>query len=367
MRIALTITELYPGGAEKCFVNLTQFLKDRGHAVSVWQLWPDTPIEHRQFVEQLEANGISVASGGAARAKDFPFTARWLRKELRDFKPDVIQSFLFHANVASAFAAPKSVPLFGGARVSQPEWSRRLLQRWAARRMNKLICVSESVAEHCEKIEKIPREKLHIIPNGIRPWKPDSTGCDWTELGLPSDSKVVLFVGRLTRQKGILELLEHGCPFLKKLPEHRLVIMGDGVLRAEVESAIKDTDHVERIHLVGWNQNPQSWMEQASCLVLPAGYEGMPNVVLEAMAAARPVVSFDVDGVRELLGSEPAGEMQIASAGDLNELNDKLVHLLSDNAGIAECSRHNLDRATNQFDLEHLLKQYEALYVASLA
>ena len=104
MRLALVITELHPGGAEKCFVHLAKFLRQRGHQVRVWQLWPAPPPGKKQLVQQLDQWDIPWSSGNATRPWHFWRATRWLQRELQAFQPDVVQTFLFHANFAGALA-----------------------------------------------------------------------------------------------------------------------------------------------------------------------------------------------------------------------------------------------------------------------
>lgn len=373
MRIALTITELYPGGAERCFTALARFLKARGHEVQVWQLWPETPAEHADLVEQLRGSGIEVRSGGAVHAWDFVKATMWLRKELARFQPEVVQSFLFHANLATSLSLPSKTPFFGGARVRQPERLRQTLQRQASRRMEKLICVSESVREHCVAVEKIAKEKTLVIPNGIDPAATEVIPAQWSDIGVKVEeeqggqSSVILFVGRLTEQKGILPLLRESNRFLSMLDHQHLVIIGDGVQREQAEAIVKDHPFRHRIHLTGWQPNPMRFMSISRCLVLPAIYEGMPNVVLEAMAMGIPTVCFEVDGVRELLGNSELADAQIAAPGDFADLSRKTAELCKNSNLHKACSQQNRQRVRDYFLLSDQLARYEELYEAAIS
>ena len=369
MRVALVITELYPGGAEKCFVNLACFLQSRGHQVVVWQLWPVPPPERRQLTQQLDQHGIVWHSGGARSTWQFIKATRWLRRELIAFEPDVTQAFLFHANLAAALAHqrfPKGLPgrLFGGVRVAQPERWRQRLQRWAAGRMEKLVCVSQSVAAHCHWIEKIPNDKLIVIPNGLEiPTITAENNLCWSRLGLPIDARVLLFVGRLTEQKGVVEFMSRSVPdLLTRLPEHHLVLMGDGQQSAQLRAMAHSLPAATRVHLVGWQPKAIEWMRAAELLVLPTRYEGMPNVVLEAMSVGKPVVSFAVDGVRELLGDTETSDAQCVEPLDWSALVDAMVALANDRDLQVRCGQANLARVEQHFQLGEQLARYERLY-----
>ena len=270
MRIALVTTELRPGGAEKCIVNLACYLRNQGHGVQLWQLWPAPPPEKSQLVKQLDDHGILWSSGHAVKAWHFWSATRWLKRELVHFRPDIVQSFLFHANLSSALATRNlNCRLFGGARVSQPERWRQLLQRWSANRMEKMICVSQSVANHVAKFERISEDKLSVIPNGIElidlstPVK-----LQWSSLGLPAQARVLLFVGRLTDQKGIVDFIARSATgLLRQLPNHHLVLMGDGDRSQELRNACQQSPVSARIHRVGWQAEAIQWRRLAERIV----------------------------------------------------------------------------------------------------
>ncbi len=379
MRIALVITELHPGGAEKCCVNLACYLQARGHQVGVWQLWPAPPPDRRQLTAQLDQHGIAWRSGNARSATHFVRATRWLRRELIAFQPDATQSFLFHANLSAALVhglSPSRLPgrLYGGARVVQPERWRQKLQYWAAGRMDKLVCVSPSVAEHCRLQEGIAVDKLLVIPNGLdlsaslteNPSTENPSAQNrvcWSAFGLPRQARVLLFVGRLTAQKGIVEFMSRTAPeLLAQLPNHHLVLMGDGEQAAELRRLIGLSAAAARIHLVGWQPQPMQWMQAAELLFLPTRYEGMPNVILEAMGVAKPVVSFDVDGVRELLGDEATATAQIVPPRDWPAFGAAIVELANDQALQVSCGQANMLRVRRHFDLNDQLARYEQLY-----
>ncbi len=365
MRIALVITELEPGGAEKCFVHLACFLKSRGHEVRVWLLHPAPTSQRSQLIQQLDAIGIVWRSAGFTKPWQFFSASRWLRAELHGFAPDVVQSFLFHANVLSAVAVKNlACRLFGGARVAQPERWRQLAQRWASKRMQRLVCVSDSVAGQCQQHEKISPEKICVIPNGIdlQSLDKDPQPC-WTQLGLPAQARVLLFVGRLTEQKGILDfVIRQATTVLEQLPEHHLVMIGAGEQELAIRQALEKLPVAARVHLVGWQAAAISWMGVAELLFLPARYEGMPNVVLETMAQSKPVVSFAVDGVGELLGTSAAAQSQLIPPGAWNEFGERIVKLASDRAQQQRCGQENRQRVEQFFQLKQQLAKYEQLY-----
>ncbi len=372
MRIAFVITELDPGGAEKCLVQLATFLKLRKHEVQVFALGPKPRGDRELLTKQLSAAGVPVQFGNANSIWSVLATHRWLRKRLRAFAPDLVQAMLFHANLLTAISADsRQTVCVGGVRVRQPEKWRWRMQRWAAKRMRKLVCVSDDVLRHCARVERIPHSKLVAIPNGIDLAEVDrqlklAVSLQWAELGVPNNARVLLFVGRLHPQKGIDQLLARNARLLDQLPEHHLVMMGDGPLRPQLEAEARTSLHASRIHLVGWQPNPLQWISRAEQLLLPAEYEGMPNVVLEAMAARRPLVAFDIDGLQQVLGdtANQVVQRQIAPAGDFDAFIDRVQQAASSSSGRLECGAYNRARIEEAFQLSKQMAAYEQLYLS---
>ncbi len=250
MRIALTITELNVGGAEKCLTQLALWLHQSGRTVEVFSIGPPPADGQDKFSNQLAAARIPVHFGGFSGIHSVLPAAWWLRKKLNAYSPEIVQSMLFHANVLTAFAIPAGAKFFGGARVKQPERIRQKLQSWAAKTMEKLICVSEDVARSSSDLEGIAPEKLCVIPNGARITNTEPG--DWRELGIPEGSRVLLSIGRLAEQKGFRELLDHADEILLPNPTHHIVIFGQGPLEGQLRRRAATALAASRIHLAGW-------------------------------------------------------------------------------------------------------------------
>ena len=372
MRIALVITELDPGGAENCLTQLACFLADQGHSVRVYAIGPP-PVDGQDVtLKSLTAHNVpfsfSISPGGKRSRRSFHKVVGWLRRELNAFQPHVVQSMLFHGNLVSALAIKsKQVKFFGGVRVRQPERWRWWVQRWAARRMQKIVCVSDDVAAHCIGNERIPAAKVTTIPNGIdvataQKLIAASPVDPWKQFGLPASSRVLLFVGRLHPQKGVGELLERADELLMRLPEHHLVLVGNGPLETRLREQSANKQCAKRIHFAGWQPNAIALMARAELLLLPAAYEGMPNVILEAMAAGLAFVAFDVDGVRQLVGDTANHPEQVVAPDNYSDFVARTVELAQRTEWRAKCIAHNRDRIEQHFQLQQQLAKYAALY-----
>jgi starch synthase (maltosyl-transferring) len=361
MKIDLLITELEPGGAERCCAALARYAQQQNHGVRVISLGPRPTPGKDRLVRLLEDEKISLHFLNASSR-----TPPWLVRSrllalVRSNRPDVAQGFLWHANWIGASVYPKlSVPFFAGVRVTEPRRWRAWLSRFWIRKSRKIICVSRDVADWCHRIEGAPRDQLVVIPNGIEPADFSQPANDPR---LSSSDRVLLFVGRLTEQKGIDTLMRWAPHLLKELPEHQLVILGDGPLKASLEHQRSKMTCSDRIAILGRVDSVHDWMAHAEILLHPARYEGMPNAVLEAMAHGLPIAAFRVEGIEELLGNTT--DPQTVPKEDWSGWVNRVIEIGHDRELRKNLGSANRTRAETNFRLEDQLARYLALWSGS--
>lgn len=300
MPVTLVITDLDVGGAERALVALATGL-DR-------QRWDPSVIalgDEGKLVEPLRA--ASVATECLAVDRRRPLRAvLHLARSLRRRSPWLVQSFLFHANVASRFSAPLAGRpwVVGGIRVAerQKAWHLRL-ERLTSRLAVGSVCVSNGVLEHSKRQGGIDPDRLVVIPNGIDPLPYDAVApCLRESLGVPASAHLALCVGRLDVQKGLPFLLEAAERVVALRADWHLAIVGDGPARDELRKRAADRPALAgRVHWLGRRNDVPALLKGADLLVLASLWEGMPNVVLEAMAARRAVVATAVEGSADLV------------------------------------------------------------------
>lgn len=370
MKVDLLITELNTGGAERCCAALALHLTHHQHRVRVFSIGPRPRTPYDALIRQLDDAGIESHCFGAKHLWDLPRVRARLRAAVRQQPPDVAQSFLWHANMLSASIYPAfKIPWVAGVRVVEPRRWRAWLAPYWSRRATRVVCVSSEVAEWCVLTEGVPAERLMVIPNGVeipdacranpwilepdaRPLKPAPTSA--SQLG------VLLFVGRLEPQKGVDALLLHADAILEQLPTHRLVFIGDGSMREDCAAYQRRSPHAARIELLGQRDDVADWMQRAELLLLPTRYEGMPNVVLEAMASGLPVCVTRVEGIGQLLGDTL--ELQSVPREDWVAWAERVVQLIRDPKLMHRLALANRHRASQAFERESLLNQYEMLH-----
>jgi glycosyltransferase involved in cell wall biosynthesis len=359
LRLALIITELEVGGAENCLVNLAVGIDRTRFAPEVYSLGPRPVLGRDALVRRLKEANVPAHFLNIRSTWQFFSAESQLAKMLLAQQADIVQSFLFHANVVGTLAArtAKARAICLGVRVADPSRSRHWIERYVARRADRIVCVSQSVSDFCRNVARFPAGKLLAIPNGVELSRfAEAAPLEATELGIAPDRKVLLFVGRLEPQKGLDWLLPALPKLLDDLGTHDFLIVGDGGARDDLVKLAADS----RIHFLRRREDVPRLLATADMLVLPSRYEGMPNVVLEAMAAGKPVVATRAEGIEELLGE--AASSQTAEFGDLPGFLGRIRDLAGSPTLAAELGEANRQRAAETFSLASMIGSYEQMY-----
>ncbi len=365
IRVALVITELNVGGAERCLVNLATGLDRTRFEPAVYSLAPRPAGDRDGLVRSLKAADVPVQFLGATSVGHAFSTARRLRTLLGQQQPHLVQSFLFHANVVATLAAQTlpGICILTGIRVADPTRWRQWLERWVSRRVQRIVCVSRSVADFCQQQAGLPTEKLVVVPNGIETSAyPASCSASLAALGIKPDRQIIACVARLHSQKGVDWLLSFSRRWLDQLPHHDLLLVGDGPQRQALQQMAVSLGINPRVHFAGWRPDVPQILAASALLGLPSRWEGMPNVMLEAMATALPIVAVRTQGVEELLG--PLAEPQSVALGDRAGFVAKLVRVGQDATEAAELGRRNRERVIQHFSLSAMVAAYERLYLS---
>lgn len=367
--IALLITGLEVGGAEQACAYLASGLAERGFRPMVYALRPRPPADEDRLVRMLESAGIACEFLGARSLRDAPRTLRSLTEAWRSDRPQLVQSFLHHANLLGRFAARRAgvAKMVCGIRVAERRGRKRLwLDRLTSSRVDHYVCVSQDVAEFSRREGGLPAERLSVIPNGVEVERfALAEPIDLAELGVPAGRRAIVCVGRLDEQKRSTWLVEQTPRLFEKLPQHDLLFVGEGPQRHIVYDTCTRLGVADRVHLVGRRDDVPRVLRACDLLVLPSAWEGMPNVVLEAMAAGLPVLATQVEGVRELLG--PRADEQVIAIGDWKALVSKAFSLLGDSPQTGGIGVENQRRAREFFSLSAMCDAYAALYRRLLA
>ncbi len=186
-----------------------------------------------------------------------------------------------------------------------------LIDRLSLRFYERIICVSQDLDEACRKAG-VPRHKRSVLENGIELdecARQHSIAEAKQSQGIPTQRLVVGAAGRLSSEKGFAELISAVAQLLRAGTDLELRIAGEGALRAQLQQQIDGLHLSEKIHLVGFQHDMRAFYEPLDLFVLSSLREGLPNVLLEAMAYETPVLATRVNGVPDLLAGYRHGRL----------------------------------------------------------
>ena len=288
MRILHVIQELGTGGAERILVSAYRGAREAGHEVFVAAA--PGPLAAELDTEPYPLPMVK------RRPWRVPGAAAAVRRAVRSSKPDVIHAHNPVIAVAAGLATrrgrrpPGLVSLHGA---SEAEWSGTVrLVRFSG--LAPVAC-GPSVAAALEQRGCVP---VATVPNAVGPAPPPADRGelerDW---GLEPGTRLVLAVGRLVEQK------DHALAIraLAEVPGAKLVIVGDGPFRPNLEEAAAEAGVADRVVFAGMRPDARALMGAADAVVLPSRWEGLPLTALEGLASGTPLVATDVQGIRELV------------------------------------------------------------------
>lgn len=251
----------------------------------------------------------------AVYEKRCAFDVSLIRKTARLMKEretDIVQTTLFYADVIGAAAARLAGvgPVISWEAVTQLYGKKHLLAyKIASRLYTKSVAVSHAIEHKVQECYGVPPEKTMTIHYGVEleRFSNQRTPALKHELGLPADAVVYGTVARFTDQKGHVYLVEAAREIVKQKPDSHFVLAGDGPLRQMLEKKIHHAGLDDHFHLLGFRTDVEEVLKGFDVFVLPSLYEGLPNVVLEAMAGGLPVIATAVDGTPEAVVHNSTG------------------------------------------------------------
>lgn len=360
-RILLLSTSLGMGGADRQILYLAHALLAHQYEVRLVTM---TPLE--EMGRQAVADDLPVISLDMERGRADWQAFQRLVGLLQDWQPHLLTSFMYHANLLGRLAGKwAGVPLIVTS--IRSERNGNASRDWLMRLTNWMdhCCTtnSQQVANSLRKRGLLSSEKSRVIPNGVDiaslSAPTDERFRIRNQLGLAPTEFVWLAIGRLLPQKDYPTLLEAFQP-LATAPA-RLLIAGRGPLLDELQEQAQQLGIASQVTFLGVRDDIAALLAAADGFVLSSAWEGMPNVVMEALAAARPVVATQVGGVSELVETGKSGLLVPASdPGALSQGMQQLMRLSLERR--QQMGLRGRDHVAAHYSLGAMADRWMALY-----
>jgi len=370
MRIVYLLTSLGVGGAEKQALAVAERMAKRGHTVAVLVLMPRL---HEEWPTAIRILHLDIRKTPASMFRGFLRG----RAFLREFRPDLVHSHSFHANIFARLlrpVCPAFVALSTVHNVYEGRWWRMVAYRLTDGLSRRTVAVSQAAADRFMRLGAVPRRKSSVILNGIdvdefAPDRESGAGIR-AELGI-SEAKeeaefVWLAVGRLAPAKDYPNLLRAFAEARSWRGDARLWIAGDAAIGqiAILQQIRSELGIGDCVRWLGLRRDIPALLDAADAFVLSSAWEGMPLAVGEAMAMQKTVVATDVGGVRELVGD--AGV--VVPAKDSSALAEAMLATMKESREeLGARGRAARRRIVDHFSMDATANKWEALYGSLIA
>ncbi|QUY44999.1 glycosyltransferase [Acaryochloris marina] len=370
-KIVFLITSLEYGGAQTQLIPLAFELKKLG-----WEILVVSMRTPEAFVEDLNKAAISVASLDMPKGIPDPRAILKLVRILKDFKPQILNSHMFHANLLARITrllVKVPVLISTAHNVNEKSSAQDQLDKasWfeIAYRLtdplsNLTTTICQAGVDRYVHVKAVPSEKILFIPNSVdtRRFYPDRSVRELVRTSLGIENQFCwLAIGRLELQKDYPTMLSAFSILVNQYPDTQLLICGTGSLQDEIENLVFSLKLERNVKLLGVRKDIPQLMNSVDGYVMSSAWEGMPIVLLEASATGLPIVSTNVGGNSEVVIHGQNGFL-------VPPHDDRALALqMSELMALTPNQHNNMSKAgtnhiLNKHQLDKLSNQWNSLY-----
>lgn len=368
-RVFHLIDSFNVGGTETQAVELARRLPATGYEVTVGCLKREGPLEDR-----LQGTGIAICEFRSRGGIDSPSGLRQLLRMtwfLRSF--DIVHTHDLWSNLLGVPAARLAgIPAIVSSRrdLSHLEWyqgRRRVCLKWIQNLGGAVVTNAAPIRDVLLREDGFDPRKVRVIHNGVDVAKFKLARKDRIRLFPDAgDGKLVVLVGNMhTDVKGHPWLIAAAPAVLEQFPDTRFVLVGEGEQRSHFEKQVRDLGVLQSFLFLGRRSDIPEILASCDIAVLPSRAEGLPNAVLEYMAAGLPVIASRVGGNAELVQDGVTG--MLVPSEDSAALSAALLKLLSEPALAARLAQAGHESTVRNFSFERLVQDVDALYTELLS
>lgn len=357
--VVFCIEALTVGGAEQMLVAMANQFVQRGWVVHMICL-TKAGVLADELDPSIHLHVLNKRSG-----IDFKLAKR-LRALLKGIAPVVVNSHLWTANLWTRIALlGTNVPVVATEH-SRDTWKsthHRLIDRLLARGTTKLVAVSNDTANFYLADVGLQQSLVQVINNGVDTRRyADGNGAALKAQWAAGNELLIGTVGRMVSAKNHLRFLEVAQLLKGRISDFKMVLVGDGELRDEVEAAWNDKKLQDTVILAGARTDIPDVLEALDLFILTSDREGHPLTALEAQAAGTPVVLTNAGGSADAIAMSETQQGGVLVDKDAGAVADAIVKLVGDKDSLTSMSNFAQSHALANFDLQHMVDQYEQLF-----
>ena len=366
--VMFVISGLERGGAENQLVGTASSLSARGWNVTVLSF---LPFSTSSWSSELRDTGVRLltlnAHPGILKYVSLLNAVRVIKR----LKPDVLVGFLFHGIITARIAGRLAgVPaIVSSVRNERDGPLRERIMRATDRLTDAVTAQSRRLASELTCSGFAARSHVYLIPNSVDVEYFDSClarSRSRKQMGVTEDQFLWLAAGRLDEAKDYPNLLNAFSDLAQRHSAARLIIAGDGPLKSELHTMIQRLGIEGRVRLLGLHLDMPALYAASDALVLSSAWEGMPNVVLEAMASKRPVVATSVGAVPEVVADGESG--LIVPPRDRRALSGAMAGMIKLPEETRRAfGRAGYDRVVSEYSRDSVIDKWEDLFNQLLA
>lgn len=327
LNIVHTVCHDQWGGLERRVFNESRWMAARGHKICI--IAPGgSPL-----CEKAMSEGWMVNPMGFTRAR-MPADALRLRRLLRKIRPDILNT---HGNADTKTGLTAAMGLGIPCIILSRHVTAAVRNSWYNRRLYRDLChrvltTSHAAARQIAKDLGVDGSCIRMVPSGIVPPgrlmpRDDARQALAAELKRPPTTRFIGFVGRLSLEKGLSDLVDAFALIQDRCPDYDLVLAGEGGYREALSVRIREKGLGSRIHMTGYRENPWPLFRAFECKVLASPEnEGIPQSLLEAMFARCPVIGTAVGGIPDIIRHRTTG--LLVRPGDSVDIGAAIAELI---------------------------------------
>jgi glycosyltransferase involved in cell wall biosynthesis len=351
MKVLIVIPDLLYGGAARQLTLLLPALPREQFTIRAAVLGGESPR-----LQQLRQAGAAIEALGWRRIiQPTPF---WqLRKVIRTFCPDLIHTWRLPALRAASLMTGRCPLVVSSPFQREGDGHAARLDRWLLGRARRIVVEGSAQVARCRPLKLAPG-RVTIIPPAVAPGPAAQSPCPGKN-AWPADARLVVCAGRLERRKGIHDALWAFDILQYLYSDLHLVIAGEGPEGNRLRAFAARVGAPERVHFIGWQEDLPALLVRAEVVWVPSLEETGRNVVLEAMAAGRPVIATRLPGLAEIVTAETG---VLVAPGDKADLARTTRLLLENPEKVRQLGEAGQLAATRSFSIGDLARNYARLY-----